>query len=232
MKPDDKLSQDIGIHESPRPPQAGSANRFYRWLAAGIAALAMAGLGIWANHFLASPGRPSLQSATLLPNPRPIPDFALVTDSGAFTQQDLLGHWTLVFAGFTYCPEVCPTTLARLKEAKALLGTEAAKRLLVLFVSVDPARDTPERLGHYARHFDPSFRGATASEAQLQALLAALGLVYLKQDEPGGAAPLIDHSAHVVIVNPAGKLAGYLIPPFTAEGLAADMKALLGANPP
>jgi len=133
-----------------------------------------------------------------------------------------------VFAGFTYCPKLCPTTLATLKQTKALLGPSAAKGLTRLFLSVDPDRDKPKRLADYVHHFDPDFKGVTGGEDELKKLLAGLGLVYLKQQADGGGQAEIDHSAHIAIIDPAGRHAGYLTPPFTAEGLAADIGILLG----
>lgn len=200
---------------------------------ASLAALMLAGLGILANHAVFAPQPLSLGSGQWLEHHRPIPDFALISDSGPFVKNDLLGHWTLVFAGFTYCPTVCPTTLATLKEAKALLEPAQAERLEVLFVSVDPGRDDPKRLADYAHHFDPSFRGVTGTEVQLQALLErGLGLVFLRQTATTGQEVSIDHSSHVAIIDPTGQLAGYFSPPFTPEALASDLNAILGESLP
>lgn len=195
------------------------------------AALALVGLGVLTQQAMQVPPVFALAAGQWLAPARILPVFALLAEDGPVTNRDLLGHWTLVFAGFTACPKVCPLTLGQLKQAKARLTAEESRQFNVLFVSVDPARDTPARLGDYARHFGAGFRAATAGDAELQSLLAGLGLVYLKQDSPGAAAPLIDHSAHVALVNPAGQLTGYLTPPFDAAALAADMHALLLRTP-
>lgn len=208
-----------------------SRNLVARRSALGVGAALLLLLGVWANKTLLAPTLPVLESGVLLPVSRQIQAFSLVSDTGPFTPTDLLGHWTLIFAGFTHCPEVCPTTLAQIKTAKAMLGPEPVKRLMVLFLSLDPERDTPERLARYTRHFDPDFRSATGTNAQLDSLAANLGLVFLKQIDPQSGQPVIDHSAQLVLINPDGRLAGYLIPPFSPETLAADLKSILKISP-
>ncbi|MDD2769416.1 MAG: SCO family protein [Methylococcus sp.] len=168
-----------------------------------------------------------LVSGTLLPQARAISDFALTGDDGkAYTRADLLGHWTVVFTGYTHCPDVCPTTLSQLKAAKARLGAHAA-RLAVLFVSVDPERDAPDHLARYVRYFDKEFRAATAPVEVLTALGRQLGFVFFRNPGPEGESYSVDHSAELVLIDPKARLAGYLTPPFYAETLAADLKTVL-----
>ena len=177
------------------------------------------------------PHSPSLLSGVLLTSTRPIKDFNLISEAGTpFIRADLLGHWTLVFAGYTYCPDFCPTTLAQLKTVKAKLGADA-QRLKVLFLSVDPGRDTPENLARYIRYFDPDFRAATGPVTQLESLAANLGLVFLKVDDPETGHYEIEHSAQLVLINPEGRLAGFLSPPFILETLVADIKTVLETSP-
>jgi len=202
-------------------------------LLSALACLILVGLGSLANHAVFAPHPLSLGAGQWLEHHKPIPDFALISDSGPFLKNDLLGHWTLVFAGFTACPTVCPTTLATLKQAKTLLEPAQAERLEVLFISIDPGRDDPKRLADYAHHFDLSFRGLTGPDAQLQALLErGLGLVFLRQAATAGQEVSIDHSSHVAIIDPTGRLAGYFSPPFTPAALASDLKAILGESLP
>lgn len=200
--------------------------------ALGVGASLLLLLGVWANKTLLAPNLPVLESGVLLPVSRQIQAFSLISDTGPFTPADLLGHWTLVFAGFTHCPEVCPTTLAQIKTAKAMLGPRETEHLTVLFLSLDPQRDTPEHLARYTRHFDPGFRSATGTSAQIEALAANLGLVFLKQTGPENREPVIDHSAQLVLIDPEGRLAGYLMPPFTAATLAADLRGILKLGRP
>jgi len=122
-------------------------------------------------------------AATLLDAPRPLPDVALTDADGApFRLDDLAGRHTLVFFGFTNCPDICPITLSVIADAIAALRTEGPGREpAVLFVSVDPKRDSPARIRAYVDAFDPAFIGATADEAALAPLLEALAVSVHKQ---------------------------------------------------
>src|SRR5512137_749852 len=106
---------------------------------------------------------PVTESATIFVPPRALPPLELVGQDGKpFGPRFLEDHWTLVFFGFTHCPDVCPTTLTVLKQVQKLLGTlPEAQQPRVMLVSVDPERDTPERLRDYVQFFDRSFMGAT-----------------------------------------------------------------------
>ncbi|MDF9393293.1 SCO family protein [Methylococcus capsulatus] len=169
----------------------------------------------------------ALVSGTLLPQPRPVADFVLTGDDGRpFTRADLAGRWTVVFVGYTHCPDVCPATLSRLKAAKARLGAEG-ERLAVLFVSVDPERDTPDHLARYVRHFDQDFRAVTGPVDVLMALGRELGFVFVKNLGAEGEGYGIDHSAELMLLDPRVRLVGYLIPPFRIEALAADFETIL-----
>lgn len=174
-----------------------------------------------------APKLPAIASGTLLPKPRPLADFSL-TDSGGkpFTRADLLGHWTIIFAGYTSCPDVCPTTLAELKGLEGRLGP-LSDRLGVLFLSVDPERDTPEKLDQYVHYFDPRFRAATGTVDALEALGRNLGFVFEKTPGSTPGSYTIDHSAALMLIDPRGSLAGYLVPPFKPDTLAADMKNVM-----
>lgn len=191
-----------------------------------ITALAVL-LGVGVGTYVLSPKGPAIDGGTMLPQPRPVVDFKLTGEDGKpYTDADLKGHWTIVFAGYTHCPDVCPTTLQTLKAVKADLGADAGK-LGVLFISVDPARDTPETLGHYVHFFGPDFRGATGSDEQLEALGKNLGFVFVKVPGPTPDSYTMDHSAALMLINPQAQLAGYLLPPFDAQTIAKDMKTLM-----
>ena len=190
--------------------------------AAGAAALL---LGAWAGWRWLLPSTPVLQAGTALPERRPVADFVLADQDGApFTRRDLEGHWTLLFAGYTHCPDVCPTTLAVMKAVEQRLHDP---HLRMVFVSVDPERDTPEQLRRYVRYFSPDIVGATGPTAELDKLCGSLGLVYMKV---AGASPqdyAMDHSAALVLVDPRARIAAYFQPPHKADTLAADLRALL-----
>jgi protein SCO1/2 len=124
-----------------------------------------------------------------------------------------------VFFGFTRCPDVCPTTLLKLAQAKK---TAAISGLRVVFVTVDPARDTPPAVGLYVHAFDPDFIGLTGDEKSINRMAADFGVAVSKVDLPGGDYTM-DHSAVVFLLNNQGQVAGIFTPPFDIPRLAADL---------
>lgn len=215
--------------KNPESPITGSplSNGKFVWrfgIALFLACVAI--FGVLAKELWFTPHKQDLLNGSFLPEPRRIEAFNLVSDAGApFALDDIRGHWTFVFAGYSYCPEVCPATLALLKTAKAQLG-DKAKQLKVLFLSIDPEHDTPERLTEFIHHFGPDFQAATGSKQQIEALAANLGLAAFKEENATGQYEFV-HSANLILVNPKGQMAGYLSPPFTVEGLAADINTTL-----
>lgn len=193
-----------------------------------VAAFAAA-LGLWAgSRMLDRPALPTLRSAVLYPAPRALPDFNLVRSDGtALTLADWKGHWTVAFFGFTHCPDICPTTLATFKQIWNRLDPATRERVRFDFVSVDPARDTPELLARYVGYFSPDFVASTGSDEELTRLTRALGLLYTRS-EPKDGAYSVDHSASAVLIDPEGRQAGLFRPPFEAEAIAADLEALAG----
>lgn len=196
-----------------------------------IAAFAVA-IGLVAGTILMKPSTVELRAGTLLQTPRELIDFQLARSDGQpFTKADLAGHWTLIFPGFTFCPDVCPTTLTTLKAVQARLGADAPK-LQVVMLSVDPERDTPEKLGAYVHAFSADFLGVTGSTAELDRLGGNIGYVYTKVP---GATPetyTIDHSASMILIGPDARLRGYFSPPFQAEALADDLHRLTASADP
>lgn len=195
-----------------------------------LAALA-AGLGLWLGaRYFGPAATSSMQSALLYPQPRQVPEFTLRRSDGqALTQADWRGRWTLAFFGFTYCPDVCPTTLAVLKQAWSKLGPEQRARVAIDFISVDPQRDTPEQLGKFTAFFSPDFVAATGTDQQLTALTNGLGLVYARTPAQGGEYS-VDHSSQIVIIDPQGRLVGLFRPPLDAARIVADLNSLLGSR--
>ena len=127
---------------------------------------------------MATPVRPPLQTAVMYPNPLPVAEFSLQrTDGTQLDQSGLRGHWTIAFFGFTHCPDICPTTLATFKQVWAELGRQGiTDRVQFLFVSVDPERDTPEKLAAYVEFFSRDFVAATGPDEQLNRLTRSLGI--------------------------------------------------------
>lgn len=173
----------------------------------------------------------ALQSGTTLIPARPMPTFALVDQDGKpFDNKRILGHWNLLFFGFTNCGDVCPTTLALLAATKkALADLPAAQLPRVVFISVDAKRDTPDSVRTYVRNFDAEFIGVVGTQENLDALTAALGVPSsVRQLENGAVA--VDHSAAILAVNPAGKVSAIFTPPHKMDALAADFRALVGSS--
>lgn len=206
-----------------------------------VAALAAA-FGFWAaqHRFAAQASGPQLQVVRLFDQPRELPAFSLQQSDGTpLVPGELQGHWTLVFLGFTHCPDVCPTTLARLAQAqKSWTSLPEATRPRVLFVSVDPDRDTPDRVGEYAHAFHKDTLAATADIPALEAFARSLSLVFMKvPPAPGAPADQysVDHSAALAVLDPKARMAGVIQPTGDAgldpQAIAADLAALAHARP-
>lgn len=204
-------------------PSNNATPRSLLFVILGAGALAV---GLLAAIWLQKPATVALQSGTLLQQPRALAEFSATDQDGRpFTRDSLTGHWTLIFPGFTSCPDVCPTTLAMLKNVVAQLGPDAAS-LRVVFLSVDPERDTPERLKQYVQYFDPGFTAAVTPEPELQRLAQMLGVAYAKVPGATPEAYTMDHSAALILIDPQARIAGYMTPPFDAARLAADLRAV------
>ncbi len=146
-----------------------------------------------------------------------------MVEGQSFTNETLEGEWTLMFFGFTFCPDVCPATLAHMGHMMKALrnqSPELAARVNVVLVSVDPKRDSPEKLDGYVRFFDEDFIGVTGDPANLQALAQQLNVAYEFVGDMTSNDYLIEHSSHVVLINPKGDYQGILKPPFRAAQLA------------
>lgn len=140
----------------------------------------------------------------LLETPRDLGDFELVDHRGeAFTPERLEGHWTLVFFGFTHCPDICPTTMAFLNQfMQQLEGTEAEDTEVVM-VSVDPARDTPEQLAEYVPFFNPEFTGVTGEFLDVHRFATSLNTPFRKVPLEDGDYT-VDHGGNIMVINPRG----------------------------
>lgn len=205
-----------------------------------VVALAAA-LGLWAAQRYfghVSPSKwPQTQAVRLFDPPRELPTFSLRQSDGTqLVPGELKGHWTLVFLGFTHCPDVCPTTLAQMAQAqKQWAGIPESTRPRLLFVSVDPERDTPDRIGEYAHAFHRDTLAATADVPALEQFARSLSMVFAKVPAEAGTPAdqyTLDHSAGLVLLDPQGRMSGVIQPPFDPKAIAADMAALTrAANP-
>ncbi len=167
-----------------------------------------------------------LRGAEMIP-PKPAPDFALTDAEGReFRLSDQRGRSVLLFFGYTSCPDVCPTTLAEFKRVRTLLGPQA-DRVRFVFISVDPERDTPEKMLAYARAFDPAFIGLSGPEEQLAKIWRDYGIVRQKEETGSAGGYFVTHTARALAVDPAGNLRVTF--PFGADpaDIAADLRYLL-----
>ena len=165
----------------------------------------------------------------LFPQPREIAPFELSTHSGEpFTLQDLQGRWSFLFFGFTNCPDVCPTTMAALGQARRRLAEqqpEAVDEFQGVLVTVDPERDDAATLAQYVHAFAPSFIGVRGDLEATAGLTTQLNVAFGKVPVGGGGYQ-VDHTGNIVIVNPRGHYHGFIRMPHDADTIAAAFTAL------
>jgi len=189
-------------------------------------------MGLTINRVLSGKG-PGDQTALidagviLLPQSRSLPSLSMNDQNGAPVAVDeLKGQWTLVFFGYTYCPDICPTTLAQLRDIRTKLPREAVDKMRVVLVSVDPNRDTPQQLKQYLGYFDTRYIGLTAPVADIQKLASALSIPFIPADtsKPGYT---VDHSGNLALIGPDGRQRGFIRSPLNAQKLVAQLPVLL-----
>src|SRR5579862_6382938 len=198
-------------------------------LLSGIAILLAVGAALLWRHSMAPA---DLLTGTYVAPARALPDFSLIDQAGrAFGPERLKGRWSLVFFGYTNCPDFCPTTLATLAALdKRLRDAHVAVRPQVVFVSVDAKRDTPAQLAKYVPYFDPEFVGVTATDQEtIEAFATRLGVAVALTPKPDGGYT-VDHSAAIFVVNPEGKLQAVLTGPFSASALQTDFQHIAAAT--
>ncbi|MEE4681564.1 SCO family protein [Pseudomonas alliivorans] len=189
-------------------------------------------MGLTINRVLSGKG-PGDQTALidagviLLPQSRSLPSLSMSDQNGAPVAVDeLKGKWTLVFFGYTYCPDICPTTLAQLRDIRTKLPQETVDNMRVVLVSVDPDRDTSQQLKQYLGYFDPRYIGLTAPVADIQKLASALSIPFIPADtsKPGYT---VDHSGNLALIGPDGRQRGFIRSPLNAQKLVAQLPVLL-----
>jgi protein SCO1/2 len=212
-----------------------------QFLFIGIAVSVIALLfGLWSHHNT-QPPKPKelvLKNGTAFPLARDVKPFELkeAQNGNVFTNAQLKGHWTMVFFGFTHCASLCPTTLTMLNQTYGQLVTADVKEMpQVLFISLDPERDSLQRIREYVTSFNKNFHGATGSEQQLDKMTNELNILFSKANPNHDENYQIDHSGTVLLFNPEGKLAALFSPPIEAKILSEDYQAIIkqavqGAN--
>jgi protein SCO1/2 len=167
--------------------------------------------------------------ARLLETPRKFSEFELTDHNGnAFGSEQLKGKWSLLFFGFTHCPDICPTTMATSAKMYAGLGEDEKEQLQIVLVSLDHERDTPEKLAQYVPYFNPDFVGATGNQYVLLKLATELNVAFSKVELEKGDYT-IDHSGNMVLINPYGHYHGFLKPPFAEGNMQKALRSIMAS---
>lgn len=206
----------------PPPPTVRQRRRFVWWLvAAGVALLALIGLWLW------SQSRAAPRYGIVIDSTSAAADFRLDSSLGRpVALSEFLGKPVLLYFGYTTCPDVCPTTLADLRLALQALGDDR-DRVQVLFISVDPERDTAQRLADYLPYFDPSFIGLTGPLEEIEAIASRFGVFFQKNTAKSAANYLVDHTSAVLLVDKDGVIREMFPYGTTGEQLASDIRLFI-----
>ncbi|HEY3310551.1 MAG TPA: SCO family protein [Anaerolineales bacterium] len=189
-------------------------------LIAALIVLAAAGVLIYATS------AQSLVGAVIEP-PKPMPNFTLQSAAGPVSLEHFRGKLVVLFFGYTNCGDVCPLTLANLRQAMTLLDKQQAGQVQVLFVSVDWKRDTPAKLADYAHAFNPGFIGLTGSQAQIDSVTRDYGIFYQLNAPDAKGFYTVDHTSSSLILNRQGELVVTWPYGMQPSELASDLKILL-----
>jgi protein SCO1/2 len=189
-------------------------------------------LGITVNRVLSGKGQGDQTAlidagVILLPQSREVPDLKMVDQDGQpVSLGSLKDKWTLLFFGYTFCPDICPTTLAQLRQIKSELPTETVEKLRIVLVSVDPNRDTPQQLKTYLGYFDKQFVGLTAPVDSIQKLANAVSIPFIPADtsKPNYT---VDHSGNLALLGPDGTQRGFIRAPLNNQKLIAQLPGLV-----
>ena len=175
---------------------------------------------------------PNMKKATVLPTAKPLHDFALLDHNGnAFTKESLKTKHSVMFFGFTNCPDICPITLQFLKTVKSsLVESGDWDKFQFIFVSVDTVRDTPEKLSQYVPYFDKEFIGLTGELANMEAFAKQLSMPYVIHEKDENGNYFVDHSASLVVMDRQGDMKAIISPPHKKQEIVDDLLAISRLN--
>lgn len=171
---------------------------------------------------------PELQGV-LRPEPRPLRTFELSDQyRQAFNLERLKGEWSFVFFGYTYCPDICPTTLSALTGVVKQLqeDPQGLTNIQVVFVSVDPQRDTPDILEAYLKYFNEAFQGVTGAQQDIDSLTRQFGAGYMIEPETRPGEYLVSHTSSIFLVDPYGQLIAAFPPPHDANTIVEQFRQI------
>lgn len=169
---------------------------------------------------------PKIQSATVFNSNKAIEPFSLnATTDRKFTERSLLGHWTVLFFGYTDCPDICPRTLKTLQNIWQQFAAKNTVAARFVFTSINPEQDDINKLRDFLAEYDEDFIGITGTPAEVAIFSQQLGIFANEQSNVNGK-KLIDHSASLLLINPRGHLAAVFSPPFDVTAIAQDLLLL------
>jgi protein SCO1/2 len=170
--------------------------------------------------------RPPALHGTYLEPPLEAADFELTSADGRISKSSYEGRLVVLFFGYTLCPDVCPTTMSRLRRTMEILGSEA-DQIQVIMVSVDPERDTPENVSSYARAFNRNFIGLTGTQEEIDRVAADYGIFHAKAEGSANTTYLVDHTAAVMVLDRNGDTRLIWSFEITPEEMAEDLRYLV-----
>jgi protein SCO1/2 len=161
--------------------------------------------------------------------PPQLPNITLMGVDGPVNLEDFTGEYVFVYFGYTFCPDVCPATMAELAKVREQLG-DSAENVNVVMVTVDPERDTPQKTHEYASHFDPSFIGLSGTKAEIDAAALPFGIYYEKHEGSAESGYLVDHTARTFLVDTEGRARVAYGFDTRAEDIVTDLRYLFEQN--
>jgi cytochrome oxidase Cu insertion factor (SCO1/SenC/PrrC family) len=181
-----------------------------------------AAYGVFSAGYYGPGGNPSIQGM-FWPDPNQLYPFVTVDDTGAkFGLDRLKGKWSFLFFGYTHCPDICPLTLTVMNQVYTKLKSEGlAGNVQMLFVTIDPQRDTTKRLADFVHQFNPAFKGLGGSRSQIHSLAGQLGVATIKENSPGNSDYQVDHSASLFLVDPDMRLISLFSTPEEADDIVS-----------
>ncbi len=204
------------------PPSSGPfISRLTLWAGGVFLVVALLALGAW---WLA----PHEFHGVLLQSPQVAEDFTLQASTGEpLTFSDLRGKFVVLYFGYTFCPDVCPTTLNDLKRVAEILGPDKMKQVQVVFVTVDPERDTAEQLASYLKYFDPSFIGLTGTTDEIKTVASQFGVYFERHEGSAATGYLMDHTSAITVIDAKGYVRLVIPHGTTPADMADDLAYLL-----
>lgn len=215
---DTKPVETVAVRPAPSRP---NTSRLLLWTGTFLALVILAAVIGWWNL-------PPELHGIRLQSPRVAEDFTLPTSTGEeMSLSDFRGKYVVLFFGYTYCPDVCPTTLNDLQLMAETLGAERAQDVQVVMVSVDPERDTPEQLAQYLGYFDPSFIGMTGTVEDIQPVASQFGIFFEKHEGSENTNYLVDHTSSVTLIDPEGRVSMIFSYGTKGSDIASDIAYLM-----